>query len=185
MKPARPFGPAPEGRTRLRRTASVLVMLAALSIGAAACGGGSPGAPKTTSSAAQGAAGGGPPDPESRQARLLKFAVCMRSHGVPNFPDPRNGFLNPPAGMSPTSPQFQSARQSCQSLLPGGGSQGVTSPQNLAGLAKFAACMTKHGVPMSASGNGTLTFPNNVDPNSPQFQSGKQACQKLVPEGVP
>ena len=52
----------------------------------------------------------------------LKFAACMRSHGVPNFPDPKTsngGFMI--TGINPNSPQFQSAQQACRSLMPGGG----------------------------------------------------------------
>lgn len=185
MNPGPHIGPSPECGARLRRTAPVLIVLAALTIATAGCGGGSPGKPRTTSTAAQGSAGGGSSGAGRQQAALLKYATCMRSHGVSNFPDPTGGFLNLPPGITPSSPQFQSANRSCQSLLPGGASQQVTSPQNLAGLVKFAACMTKRGIPMSASANGSLSFPNNVDPNSPQFQAGKQACQKYVPEGVP
>jgi hypothetical protein len=47
---------------------------------------------------------------------LLKFAQCMRSHGVPSFPDP--GSPAKPGAIDPTSPQFQRATQSCKSLLP-------------------------------------------------------------------
>jgi hypothetical protein len=53
----------------------------------------------------------------------LKFAQCMRSHGVPNFPDPQvsGGHvtmqLSPSSGIDPNSPAFQSAQQACQSLI--------------------------------------------------------------------
>jgi hypothetical protein len=65
----------------------------------------------------------------------LKFARCMRSHGV-NVPDPQvNGGagllrLGPASGVNPSSPAFQKAQQACQNLLPGppggrrGGGQG-------------------------------------------------------------
>jgi hypothetical protein len=57
------------------------------------------------------------------QSQGLKYAACMRAHGVPNFPDPQpgsnGGFLI--TGVDPNSPQFQSAQQACQSLMPGGG----------------------------------------------------------------
>jgi hypothetical protein len=52
---------------------------------------------------------------------LLKFARCMRGHGVPNFPDPApNGLNLKDAGISPTSPQFQAAVRACQHALPAG-----------------------------------------------------------------
>jgi hypothetical protein len=58
---------------------------------------------------------------QSAQAtrRELEFAKCMRSHGVPNFPDPkvvsRSGsnervYL---AGVDPQSPAFQTAAKAC------------------------------------------------------------------------
>jgi hypothetical protein len=55
---------------------------------------------------------------EQHQVTLLalKFAGCMRSHGIPNFPDPTGGgfeFL-PPAGFNPQSPQVKAAQQPCR-----------------------------------------------------------------------
>jgi hypothetical protein len=56
------------------------------------------------------------------QEQGLKFAACMRSHGVTNFPDPKvsnGGFMI--TGINPNSPQFQTAMQACRTLMPGGG----------------------------------------------------------------
>jgi hypothetical protein len=65
--------------------------------------------------------GGGPPAhvPESVKLTELKFAQCMHSHGVPNYPDPTfpagGGLVNrgPPAGVNPNSPSFQNAAKAC------------------------------------------------------------------------
>lgn len=56
---------------------------------------------------------------------LLKFAHCMRSHGVPDFPDPPasgQGSTAPlkSTGIDPQSPQFQAAVRACQHLAPAG-----------------------------------------------------------------
>jgi hypothetical protein len=55
---------------------------------------------------------------------LLKYSPCMRSHGVPNFPDLGQSNPSPPpgsgAGLNPNSPQFQAAATACQHLLPPG-----------------------------------------------------------------
>jgi len=55
---------------------------------------------------------------EQHQVTLLalKFAGCMRSHGISDFPDPTgNGFeFLPPAGFDPHSPQVQAAQQACR-----------------------------------------------------------------------
>ena len=58
-----------------------------------------------------------------RQA--LKFTACMRSHGVPSFPDPiivQGGTavgLEPPRGIDRNSPQFQAAVRACREFEPG------------------------------------------------------------------
>lgn len=53
---------------------------------------------------------------EKEYQKALKFAVCMRSHGFPDFPDPTPvpyvGFDRPKT-IDVNSPQFQSARQTC------------------------------------------------------------------------
>ncbi len=71
---------------------------------------------------------GGVPTPAQNQQALakgLKFAQCMRSHGVPNYPDPNP--TNPDVvhlvGIDPSSPQFQNAQKTCQSLVPGTGAK--------------------------------------------------------------
>jgi hypothetical protein len=48
----------------------------------------------------------------------LEFSACMRSHGVPNFPDPPPGSgairILPGNGVDPQSPQYQAATKACQ-----------------------------------------------------------------------
>jgi hypothetical protein len=58
-------------------------------------------------------------------SQALKYVACMRSHGIPTFPDPtvQDGQVSfrGPAGVGPNSPQLQSAQQACRKLIPGGG----------------------------------------------------------------
>lgn len=104
----------------------------------------SSGAPPQTAQAAQDACqhllpGGG----RSSQARqlshleqALKYSQCMRSHGVPNFPDPvsegngvysfgapqvapSNGAGAGGGGINPNSAAYQKASQACQPIMPG------------------------------------------------------------------
>ena len=73
--------------------------------------------------------GSGPlPPTESAQDQrdLLKYAECMRSHGVPNFPDPVSHFENYwgfsfPPNFDQNSPIYLRANQACQHLEPGHG----------------------------------------------------------------
>ena len=71
---------------------------------------------------------GGKVDPAAQakaQAEMLKFSACMRSHGLPNFPDPTfsgGGIklsIGRADGINPRSPVFQAAQKACQSLRPG------------------------------------------------------------------
>jgi hypothetical protein len=66
------------------------------------------------------------PNPQQQQQLMpqeLKFTRCMRSHGIPNFPDPAsNGsFTIKGTGINPKSPGYLSAQRACQSLMPGPG----------------------------------------------------------------
>jgi hypothetical protein len=56
----------------------------------------------------------------AEQARALKYAQCMRKNGVPEFPDPQGGTVDP-GDVNLNSPQFKAADQKCQSLRPAGG----------------------------------------------------------------
>ena len=66
---------------------------------------------------------GGSPDTREQakeRAFLLKYAACMRRHGVPNFPDPdSDGKFPSTGGFDRTSPSFEAARAACQPVAGG------------------------------------------------------------------
>ena len=68
--------------------------------------------------------GGSAPSPAQVQqvrALSLHFAQCVRSHGVPNFPDPASdGRIPDPAtaGINQGSPKFEAANQACRKYRP-------------------------------------------------------------------
>jgi hypothetical protein len=112
-------------RARLARAACAITALMAVTVGVAACrdSNGSPAAFASSSGTASSSSppvqqGGFDVSPE-QYAQLLKYAKCIRSHGVKNFPNPTRRGLSPD-GIDTTSSQFVSADQSCHSLLPGG-----------------------------------------------------------------
>lgn len=54
------------------------------------------------------------------RAQDIRFADCMRSHGVPSFPDPdHDGAFTLPAGADQQAPAFQDATRACQKAQPG------------------------------------------------------------------
>jgi hypothetical protein len=120
----------------------------------------------------------------------VAYAACMRSHGVPGFPDPgRSGRFSLGSSIDPSSPQFQAAQKACQSLLSTGGSSfatqaasGTISPEKQAQLLRFARCMRSHGVPSFPDPTSQgIALSSSVDPKSPQFQVATQACRQLLP----
>lgn len=161
---------------RWRRGALLVALLAVLAIALGACSG--PGDP-SSGSASLGSASSGSGSGSS-QSGAVAFAQCVRSHGVPDFPDPQDGhfLIN---GADQDNPNFQSAVQACQHLLgPGGASNGGS---NNSKLLAFAHCMQTHGVPQfpDPTAQGAIGLPAGVDPNTPQFQKAWQECQSNLP----
>jgi hypothetical protein len=82
----------------------------------------------------------------------VKFAACMRSNGVPRFPDPSasgqftidqvaNG-----TSLDTSSPKFTQALGTCKSLAPAGFEGSTRSAQQQAAALKFAECIRANGV---------------------------------------
>ena len=154
--------------------------------GSAATGGSGP----STASSPQRGGGGAQFSIAGSGAHLTQLAGCMRSHGVPNFPDPNAQGVISGSNLDPDSPQFARAMQICQKDMPKGGAQ---SPAQQAQMRQqtlaFSACMRKHGVPsypdpeFASDGKVTIkiTAGSGIDPSSPQFQAAQKACQSLQP----
>lgn len=71
-------------------------------------------------------AGVDPNQQAQAQNQQLKYARCMRSHGITKFPDPNNGGGKQSLsqyGIDTNSPAFKAANKACESLL-GAGSNG-------------------------------------------------------------
>jgi len=125
-----------------------VVAVAAFSLLAAGCGGGggSAGVASVASSTTTATT--------TPQNGLLAFSQCMRSSGVPNFPDPQHyagGNVKLTIHQDGGSTQkFQAALSACNHLLPanGGGSQQTAQQARtrLADELSFARCMRSHGV---------------------------------------
>ena len=67
-----------------------------------------------------------PAQQAAARAQALKYARCMRAHGISDFPDPNSQggiALSPQPGgdLEPNNPRFQAANQACQHYQPGKG----------------------------------------------------------------
>jgi len=202
-----------EGRRQLAQVVLVLVgvgLLSAACSGSPSSGGASLG-PTTTSTRSSAVASVGPtmtatPSSSSPAAgtgrttaakyeAALAYVDCMRSHDVPNFPDPSaDGEINvdfahggkdgspASAGIDRMSPQYIAADQTCRHLLPGGVPTPAQNQQALVKELKFAQCMRSHGVPnFPDPTNAGVVHLIGVDQSSPQYQSAGKACEALVP----
>jgi hypothetical protein len=90
----------------------------------------------------------------SNQAQAVKFAECMRSNGVPQFPDPdASGQLTIDAvvngsGIDPNGSAWNGALDACKDLQPSGFTgPAERSPEQQSQGLKFAQCIREHGVP--------------------------------------
>jgi hypothetical protein len=178
------LGSAVRGGARTRCGGLAAAVLVSVGVLAAGCSSGSSGpgvassaSASPSSSAAAAASGAG---------EALEYAACMRSHGVPDFPDPtvKNGAvgfdITPGGGVDPSSPQYQAAIQACSSLR-GGGTSNSGSSANLAKELKFAQCMRTHGVPDFPDPNkhGGFSGTSTINPQSATFQNAQSTCMQL------
>ena len=185
-----------------------VVVLASAALLLAGCGGGSSssGVAHLSSSTPGGSATDGagktstPESGASAQQKMVAYSQCMRTHGVPEFPEPTEGHLlihssvhnGHVTGVNPQSSQFQAAQKTCKSLAP---AQQAPSPALQAKMQEaalnFSKCMRSHGVPNfpdpSFSGGGAVRMTlkaggaNGIDPTSPQFRAAQKACQSIAP----
>ena len=97
----------------------------------------------------------------------IRFAQCMRSHGLSDFPDPGSGGgIQLPPGTNPFSPAFRAAQKDCQSLMPGGGpGRAQDSAARKQQLVNLAECMRRHGIT-------TFPDPTSSPPTSPPAGGG-------------
>ena len=184
-----------------------VVVLASAALLVSGCGGSSsPGVAHLPSSTSGGAAADGagksraPESSASTQQKMVAYSQCMRSHGVPEFPEPTEGRLLIHSsghnvhvtGVNPQSSQFQAAQKVCGKLLPEGGSLSPAQQAKAQESAlKLSQCMRTHGVPnfpdpTFSGGGARLTLKaggaNGIDPNSPQFKSAQKTCQSSLPK---
>src|SRR5579859_7897760 len=184
----------------------VLMLIAAASLALLAACSGSP-APATTGGASSpgstGTAAGA-----AQTSSAVTYSHCMRSHGVPDYPDPASNGALPKAGaqdLGVSDSRFQAAQSACQHLLPAATSfqqqaqqclQAGNCPQALVQQMltadrAFARCLRSHGVPNwpdpTVGSEGRPVF--NLVPagithsqtHSPPISTQLAECQQLDP----
>jgi hypothetical protein len=159
-------------------TAAAIIGTAALALLMAACGGsGSPVPPASV----QGLPAG--------TAQALAYARCMRSHGIPDFPDPNphGNILFSLGSIDTHTPQFQSADTTCQKQTGFGHFSAAQQQQGMAAMLKYAACMRAHGItnfPDPSANSQQMGFNltgTGIGLNAPKVKAASKTCQPLGP----
>ena len=157
---------------RRPRLAALAATLAAAAVALAACGGGGSAATATGASTFD---------------KALAFSKCMRSHGVPDYPDPnsKGEFLITPGSPSPKEPHsvVRAALQACRHLWPAGGPGSLTAAQKQQiqqRALRFVQCLRAHGLPdiPDPVANGSIRVSAGMV-NSPRFKAAQRSCRSL------
>jgi hypothetical protein len=183
------------------RAAAAIIGIAALAL-LAACSG----SPSSAGSGGSSNAGASASSPSA-----VAYSQCMRSHGVPDFPDPPSSGEVPKGSAQEfgvSSSRYQAAQTACQNLYPNSGGsiqecemtgdcpQAVVQ-QALNVMRKYARCMRAHGVPnwpdptTDSEGRPFFDVSNagitHQYTHSSLFESKDRECERLVggSAGVP
>jgi hypothetical protein len=124
------------------------------------------------------------------QTGAVAFAACMRTHGVPNWPDPTTGGYFDKSRLSAlniSQTQMRRLQQPCAHLLPAfnNGPNGPSVHQQrltMADALSFARCMRHHGVsnfPDPTAGSGltvAMVQAQGINVHSPAFLHVVDTC---------
>ena len=136
----------------MRRTLRPLAALVVIALLGAGCSSGSAENGTTTAAAGTTATGssgnsrtGGKKKLTARD-KAVKFAECLRAHGVSDFPDPdpKGDFGNYGVSVSPAV--WTKAVGACKDLQPPGTLSSKRTPKEQAASLRFARCMRENGV---------------------------------------
>jgi hypothetical protein len=120
---------------------------------------------------------------------LLRFAACMRSHGVEGLPNPVAAPAAFKHSLGNTSPTFTSAATACGHLLPGqqNQSQGTAHTREQTDeMLAFARCIRGHGFARfpDPTSNGSLTHEMlnqaGINLHQPAVAQAADACLSVT-----
>jgi hypothetical protein len=128
----------------------------------------------------------------SGQESAVAFARCMRSHGVPGWPDPNSygGFDKSKLTqqqLGAGKAQVGAAQRSCQHLLPTISATQQQTQRIVAQALRFSRCMRNHGITNfpDPDSNGGIRIPESLQNNGgPRYEAALKACQPFPPPPV-
>jgi hypothetical protein len=147
--------------SRRRRPVAALALIAVVVL-ISACG--------STAPASTGGDSSGGDNTAANAQKAVKFAKCMRSNGVSEFPDPSaSGKLTIDAiangsSLDPSTPAFRQAISACRNLEPPGFMGSKRNPEQQGAALRFAQCIRENGVKdfPDPTPNGPLVDTNRI-----------------------
>jgi hypothetical protein len=129
--------------SRTPRPLAALALVALIGVISAGCG--SSASSSTGNATTSGAAAAGHSKTLSARDKGVKFAECIREHGVSDFPDPdaKGEFQY---GVSVSLAVWQKAVGACKSLQPPGSLSSKRTPKQQSASLRFAQCVRANGV---------------------------------------
>jgi hypothetical protein len=132
--------------SRKLRPLVALALVALIGLISAGCGSNAPSETGTASSSGSASsADTGGTKSATDQNKAVKFAECIRGHGVPHFPDPaakgESAF-----GIDVSPAVWKKAVDACKALEPPGALSGKRSPKQQSAALRFAGCVRENGV---------------------------------------
>jgi hypothetical protein len=114
-------------------------------IGLISAGCGSNASSETGTASSAGTTSSGASTKLTARDKAVKFAECIRAHGVSDFPDPdaKNQFQY---GVSVSPAVWKQATTACKDLQPPGTLSGKRTPKQQSASLRFAQCIRDHGV---------------------------------------
>ena len=154
--------------SRKRRALAALAVIALAAL-ISACGSSAPAGTGTTGGGTGSTGSSNNNNNASKREKGVKFAECIRSNGVSDFPDPdANGEFDYWVIVSPAV--WAGAVDACKALQPPGTLSGNRSPKQQSLALKFAQCIRKNGVkdfPDPANGQPLVDTTKIPSSNSP------------------
>jgi hypothetical protein len=145
----------------MRRVIALTLISACMAGAAAACSSGGSGSRQSAGSPSAGSQASGT---GQVMAVMHQWAQCIRSHGMPNWPDPVINPVTSYPDFPASTPRLPaSTQQACQSITsrlpPQAQASHPPTAKSMQSLVRFARCMRSHGIPGWPDPNALGDFP--------------------------
>jgi hypothetical protein len=122
--------------------------------------------------------------------KAVKFAECIRSNGISEFPDPNASGefvygIKAGSSLDPSSAAWQTAIAACRNLEPLDFMPTTFTTKQIEARDKFAQCVRNNGVPdfPDPTTHGPLVDVTNGS-SDPELQAALHKCLRLNPEAT-